>query len=44
MFYIKEGMHYQQGVENELQNIIKYFVFLQRINFGNPKLHFALCK
>jgi hypothetical protein len=28
MFYIKEGMHYQQDVENELQNIIKYFVFL----------------
>jgi hypothetical protein len=31
MIHIKESMHYQQGFENEFQNIIKYFTWFERI-------------
>jgi hypothetical protein len=43
MIHIKESMLYQQGVENEFQNIIKYFSLISKNNFENPNpiLHYA---
>jgi hypothetical protein len=44
MIYIKEGMHYQQGVWKWISKDHKVFSLISKNYFGNPKLYFALCK